>query len=237
MREGLKTEGKDRALVDLACDRNCSAMGLHDFFDDGQPKSGATGILRPRLIGPIKLLKEMWEVLRLDPIARILDSHTNLLPGCLQAYGHSSTRRRVVKRVVEEINQCLVEPLCAPNGWWDRLGFKRQGDSAVIGKQGQFIHNILYQRSQREWHEVKGRLTACERRKGQEGTSQGNEPPHLLKIVEDGFAIFLRGSGFQERHLQVALQYGQGSFHFVGGDVAKTPAELHRSLGTCPSRS
>ena len=138
MREGLKTEGKDRALVDLACDRNCSAMGLHDFFDDGQPKSGATGILRPCLIGPIKLLKEMWEVLRLDPIARILDSHTNLLPGCLQAYGHSSTRRRVVKRVVEEINQCLVEPLCAPNDWWDRLGFKRQGDSAVIGKQGQF---------------------------------------------------------------------------------------------------
>jgi hypothetical protein len=47
----------------------------------------------------------------------------------------------------------------------------------------------LYHGSQREWHEVKGRLAACESRKGQEGTSQGNEPPQLLKIVEEGFAI------------------------------------------------
>ena len=78
---------------------------------------------------------------------------------------------------------------------------------------------------------MKGRLTACERRKGQEGTSHGNEPPHLLKIVEEGFAIFLRGSGFQERNLQVALQYGQGSFHFVGGNVAKTPLNFTVPLG------
>ena len=70
---------------------------------------------------------------------------------------------------------------------------------------------------------MKGRLTACERRKGQEGTSQGNEPSHLLKIIDEGFAIFLRGSGFHEGYVQVALQDGQGSFHFVGGDVAKTP--------------
>jgi hypothetical protein len=55
-----------------------------------------------------------------------------------------------VKRVVEEIDQRVREPLCIPKDWWDRLGFKRQGDSVVIGKQGQFIHKILYFRSQRE---------------------------------------------------------------------------------------
>ena len=33
-----QTQGKDRALVDLACDRNCAAVGLRDFLDDRQPK-------------------------------------------------------------------------------------------------------------------------------------------------------------------------------------------------------
>jgi hypothetical protein len=100
----------------------------------------------------------------------------------------------------------------------------------VIGKQGQLIHKILYFGSQRERHEVKGRLTACERRKGQKGTSQGNEPSHLLKIIDEGFAIFLRGSGFHEGYVQVALLDGQGSFHFVGGDVAKPPLDFAAPL-------
>ena len=54
-----------------------------------------------------------------------------------------AARWRVVKRVVEKIDQCLLEPLCITEDGWDRLGFKRQCDSAVIGKQGQFIHQIL----------------------------------------------------------------------------------------------
>ena len=111
MRESRKTQSKDRAFVDLTCDRNCSAVGLHDFFDDGQAKSGATGVLCPCPIGPIKPLEEMWKMLRLDPMTRILDNHSNLLPNCLQAYGHSSTRRRIVKRIVKEIDQRLCEPL------------------------------------------------------------------------------------------------------------------------------
>ena len=96
-----QTQGKDRALVDLACDRNCSAVGLRDFLDDGQPKSGTAGILRPCPIGPIKPLEEMRKMFRLDPMARILDRHSDPFPDRPQADGHGSTRRRVVKRVVE----------------------------------------------------------------------------------------------------------------------------------------
>ena len=76
MRESRKTQSKDRAFVDLTCDRNCSAVGLHDFFDDGQAKSGATGVLCPCPIGPIKPLEEMWKMLRLDPMDRILKSQS-----------------------------------------------------------------------------------------------------------------------------------------------------------------
>jgi hypothetical protein len=101
MRESRKTEGKDRALVDLACDRNCSAMGLHDFFDDGQPESGTTGILRPCPISPIKPLEQMRQMLLLDPMTCMLDSHSHPFPNRLQTDSDRSTRRCVVKRVVE----------------------------------------------------------------------------------------------------------------------------------------
>src|SRR5436190_11135618 len=96
-----QTQGKDRALVDLACDRNCAAVSLRDFLDDGQSKSGTTSILRPCPIGSIKPLEEMREMFRLDPMTRILNSHSNPFPNRLQADGHGTTRRRVVKRVVE----------------------------------------------------------------------------------------------------------------------------------------
>ena len=129
-----------------------------------------------------------------------------------------------------KIDQCLLEPLCIAEDGWDRLGFKRQCDSAVIGKQGQFIHEILNHGFQGEWHEVNGRLAARELREGQQGTRQGDESSHLFKIVDEGFAIFLRGPGFQERDLQVTLQNGQGSFHFVGGDVAKIPLTFTAQL-------
>ena len=76
-------------------------MGLHDFFDDGQPKSGATSILRPCPIGPIKPLEQMREMFLLDSMARILDSHSHPFSNRLQAHSDGSTRLRVVKRVVE----------------------------------------------------------------------------------------------------------------------------------------
>ena len=110
------------------------------------------------------------------------------------------------------------------------MGFKRQFDLAVIGKQGQFIQQILNQGFQGEWHEVNGRFAAREIRKGQQGTRQSNKPSHLLKIVDKGFAIFFRRSGFHEGNIQVALQYGQGGFHFVGGDVAKPPLNFTAPL-------
>ena len=78
-----------------------SAVGFCDFLDDRQPKSGTTGILRPCPIGPVKPLEEMRKMLRLDPMARILDSHSNPFPNRLQTDGHGSTRRRIVKRIVE----------------------------------------------------------------------------------------------------------------------------------------
>ena len=63
-----QTQGKDRALVDLACDRNRSAVGLRDFLYDGQPESGAAGIFRPCPIGPIKPLEEMRKMFRRESV-------------------------------------------------------------------------------------------------------------------------------------------------------------------------
>jgi hypothetical protein len=83
MRESRKSQSKDRAFLDLACDRNYSAMGLHDFFDDGQPKSGPTGILRPGQISPIKPLEQMRQMFLLDPMTCILDSHSHPFPNRL----------------------------------------------------------------------------------------------------------------------------------------------------------
>jgi hypothetical protein len=156
MRESRKSQSKDRAFVDLACDRNGPAVSLRNFLDDGKPESGTTGILRPCPISPIKPLEQMRQMLLLDPMTCILDSHSHPFPNRLQTDSDRSTRRRVVKRIVEQIDQRLHEPLCIPEDWWNRLGFKRQRNSTVIGKQGQFIHKILHHGFQRERHEVKG---------------------------------------------------------------------------------
>ena len=170
---------------------------------------------------------------RFDPMARILDSHSNFVPDRLQADSHGASRRRVVQRIVEQIDQRLLDPLCIAENGWDRLGFNRQCNSAVVGKRGQFIYQILNQGLQGEWHEVNGRLTACEIREGQQGMGQGNAPPDLLKIIDEGFAIFLRGPGFHEGDIQVALQDGQGgAFH--GRQCRKISAEFHHSVGTDP---
>ena len=80
----------------------------------------------------------------------------------------------------------------------------------------QFFHETLNHGFQGERHKMNRRLAAGEIREGQQGTGQGNEPPDLLKIVEEGFAIFLRGPDFHEGDIQVALQDGQGGLHFVG---------------------
>ena len=196
MSRDRQTKGKDRALVDLARHRNRPAVSFRDFIDDGQPESGATGIFRPCPIGPIKPLEEMRKMFRLDPMPRILDNHSDPFPDRLQANGHGSTGRRVAKGVVEQIDQRLFEPLGIAEDGWNRLGFKRQCDSAIIGKNGQFIHEFVDQRLQGERHEVNGRLVARELRERQQGTRQRDESSHLLKIVDERFAIFLRGPGF-----------------------------------------
>ena len=76
-------------------------MGFRDFLNDGQPESGATGILRPCPIGSIKPLEQMRKMFRLNPMARILDRHSDPFLDRLQADGHGSIRRRVPKGVVE----------------------------------------------------------------------------------------------------------------------------------------
>src|ERR1041385_7495236 len=159
---GRQTQGKDRTLVDLACNRYRSAVSFHDFLYDGEPKSGTTRILRPGPIGPIKPLEEMRKMFRLDSMASVFDSQSDLFPNRLQADGHGSTRRRIAKGIVEEINQRLFEPLCVTENWWNRLAFSRQCDPALIEQNGQITHDIVNQWFQGEGHEVNGRLIARE---------------------------------------------------------------------------
>ena len=102
--------------------------------------------------------------------------------------------------------------------------------SAFAEKNGQFTYDIVNQRFQGELHEVNGRLVAREFRKRQQGTCQGNESPHLLKIINDRVAIFLGSSGFKERDLQIPLQYGQGCSQLVSGMIDESPLTFHVSL-------
>ena len=140
-----QTQGKDRTLADMAYHRNRASVGFCNFLDDGKPKSRATGVFRPCPIGPIKPLEEVRKMFRLDPMACILDRHGDSFSNRLQADGHGSTGRRVAKGVVEEIDQRLFEPLCIAEDRWNRLGFTRQGDSALIEKNGQFGREIVDQ--------------------------------------------------------------------------------------------
>jgi hypothetical protein len=98
---GRQTQGKARTLVDLTYNRNRSAVGFCDFLDDREPKSGATGILCPSPIGSIEPLKEMGKMLRLDSMARVIDSQSDPFSNRCQADGYGSTRRRITKRIVE----------------------------------------------------------------------------------------------------------------------------------------
>src|SRR4029078_1047977 len=98
---GWHTQGKDLAFVAFACDRYRSPMGFRNFLDDGQPKSGAAGILRTCPIGAVKPLEEMMKMFRLDSMPRVSHRHSHLFSDRLQPDGDCSPGRGVVQGVAE----------------------------------------------------------------------------------------------------------------------------------------
>src|SRR5262245_56832421 len=99
-------------LAFLARDLELAALRQHEVLDDGQAEPGAAELPRARLVDAVEALGDPWQVRARDTDAGV--AHAELHAGPIErprAHGDPAALRRVLHRVVYEINEDLREAI------------------------------------------------------------------------------------------------------------------------------
>src|SRR5437879_667184 len=82
---------------------NRAAVEPGDLLHNRQPNPGAAGFPRAGFVSSVKSLKDEWQILGRNPLARVAHRHPDLTADRGNLDGHVSAWGRVLRRVVEEV--------------------------------------------------------------------------------------------------------------------------------------
>ena len=190
---GRKDERKDGPFAYLSFESDGSPVRIGDAFHNREAKAGAAAISCSGEIGPIKPLKKVGHMLRLNPGAGILDADSHPFVHLAKAYGHFSARRGIPNGIVEQINYRLLEPLGIAEHKRRRLGLQGERNLMVFGEHAQFIDEFSEQELEIEGHPADWRAVTGQPGEGEEFASQRHQALHLFQIINQGVALFLIG--------------------------------------------
>src|SRR5215212_6337919 len=102
---------EDGAHVDLALDGDAAAMHLYYLLAYGEPQTASPCRAGAILVHPVETLEEVVQIIFGDAYARVADAHGQRRDVLLYLHVHPGAGVGVLDRVVQQIDEDLVELL------------------------------------------------------------------------------------------------------------------------------
>src|SRR5262249_9831657 len=140
-----------RGCAGLAGDGDFGCVELQYSPGDGEPEAGSRGIAAA-LLAAVEAVEYARQVFRLDATAGVSDLHADVLPFGNDFHRDLAARRRVVKRILDEIAEHALDQADVAHDQ-RRLGrmIGRERHLLVGRRQTEFLRDVLHQVVQYEW--------------------------------------------------------------------------------------